>query len=192
MPAHRRARLQNGAVADRLHDGAVLALEGFAVGALGDPGPATNRLSRDDEASEMFQKAPELRVSGGVGDAAMEREILRDRVLAALERGADGIEALDDSADLRRRAAINSCSVGNRDPGGILPLVMSSVRRATSSPVNERGAGSGCVTERLGLLMPLTLCARRSSYDMTTASMSPPADQRVRSAAPRNQPAPGG
>ena len=56
-------------------------------------------------------------------------------------------------------AAINSCSVGNRDPGGILPLVMSSVRRATSSPVNERGAGSGCVTERLGLLMPLTLCA---------------------------------
>src|SRR6476469_9027467 len=80
MPAHRRARLQNGAVADRLHDGAVLALEGFAVGALGDAGPAANRLSRDDEASEMFQKAPELRVSGGVRDAAMERKILRDRV----------------------------------------------------------------------------------------------------------------
>src|SRR5262249_27123384 len=74
-------------------------------------------------------------------------------------------------------AAINSCSVGNRDPGGILPLVMSSVRRATSSPVNDRGAGSGCVTERFGLLMPLTLCARQSSYDMTTASMRPPADQ---------------
>jgi hypothetical protein len=90
MPAHRRARLQDGAVADRLHDGAVLALEGFAIGALGDAGPAANRLSRDDEASEMFQKAPELRVSGGVRDAAMERKILRDRVFAALEGGADG------------------------------------------------------------------------------------------------------
>src|SRR3984893_4728444 len=106
LPAQRRARLQNGAAADRLHDGALLALEGFAGCALGDAGPAANRLSRDDEASEMFQKAPELRVSGGVRDAAMEREILRDRVFAALERGADGVEALDDPADLRRRAAI--------------------------------------------------------------------------------------
>src|SRR5262245_45084904 len=83
-------------------------------------------------------------------------------------------------------AAINSCSVGNRDPGGILPLVMSSVRRATSSPVNDRGAASGCVTERLALLMPLTLCTGRSSYDMMTASMGLPADQRVRRASPRN------
>src|SRR5262249_61003336 len=33
MPAHRGARLQNGAVADRLPDGPVLALEGFAGGA---------------------------------------------------------------------------------------------------------------------------------------------------------------
>src|SRR5262249_47216735 len=105
MTAHRRARLQNSAVADRLHDGAVLALERFAVGALADPGPAANRLPRDDDASEMFQKAPELRVSGRIRDAAMERKILRDRVLAALERGADGIEALDDPAHLRRRAA---------------------------------------------------------------------------------------
>src|SRR6516165_12513340 len=106
MPSHRRARLQNGSVADRLHDGAVLALEGFAVGALGDAGPAANRLSRDDDASEMFQKASELRVSSGVRDAAMERKILRDRVVAALKRRADGIEALDDLADLRRRTAI--------------------------------------------------------------------------------------
>src|SRR4029450_6757825 len=67
-------------------------------------------------------------------------------------------------------AAINSCSVGNRDPGGILPLVMSSVRRATSSLVRERGAGSGWMTERLDLLMPLTPPARGSSYDMTSAS----------------------
>src|SRR5262245_17337831 len=112
MPAHRRARLQNGSVADRLHDGAMLALEGFAVGALGDAGPAANRLSRDDDASEMFQKASELRVSGGVRDAAMKRKILRDRVFAALEGGADGVEALDDPADLRRRAAIGGQARG--------------------------------------------------------------------------------
>ena len=38
--------------------------------------------------------------------AAWECKLLRDRACAALERGADGIEALDDPADLRRRAAI--------------------------------------------------------------------------------------
>src|SRR5262245_4718112 len=71
-------------------------------------------------------------------------------------------------------AAINSCSVGRRDPGGILPLVMSSVRRATSSLAKERGADSGWVTERLALLMPLTLGGAQSSYDMTSASMGLP------------------
>src|SRR5262249_47768615 len=100
MPAHRRARLQNGSVAGPLHDGGVLARDRFLIGALGVPGPAANCLPRDNDASEMLQKAPELRVSGGVGDAAVERKILRDRVIAALERGADGIEALDDPADL--------------------------------------------------------------------------------------------
>src|SRR5215471_2250270 len=71
-------------------------------------------------------------------------------------------------------AAINSCSVGRRDPGGILPLVMSSVRRATSSLAKERGADSGWVTERLALLIPLTLGGAQSSYDMTSASMGLP------------------
>src|SRR5262249_56108827 len=92
--------------------GGVRGWEGFSGGARGDPGPAANRLTRDDDASEMFQKAPELRVSGRVRDAAVERKILRDRVLAALERGADGIEALDDPADLRRRAAIGGQARG--------------------------------------------------------------------------------
>jgi hypothetical protein len=48
-------------------------------------------------------------------------------------------------------AAISSCSVGNREPGAILPLVMSSASRATSSPVKERGAGSGRVVDKPAL-----------------------------------------
>src|SRR5919204_3160082 len=71
-------------------------------------------------------------------------------------------------------AAINSCSVGNRDPGGILPLVISSVRRATISLAKERGADSGWITDKLALLMPLTPGSGQSSYDMTSASMALP------------------
>ena len=59
-------------------------------------------------------------------------------------------------------AAIISCSVGRREPGGILPLVMSSVSRATSSPLKERGAVSGCFAERLvvGRLIALDTLGR--------------------------------
>jgi hypothetical protein len=39
----------------------------------------------------------------------------------------------------------------------ILPLVMSSVSRATSSPVNERGAGSGRLAERTMLARLIAL-----------------------------------
>ena len=46
-------------------------------------------------------------------------------------------------------AAIISCSVGSREPGGSLPLVMSAVSRATSSWVSERGADSGAMTDKL-------------------------------------------
>src|SRR5258706_10654050 len=72
----------------------------LAVGTFWYSRRAADRLPRDDKASEMFQKAPELRVSGRIGDAAVERKILGDRVLAALERGVDSIEALDDFANL--------------------------------------------------------------------------------------------
>src|SRR6476660_2439606 len=71
-------------------------------------------------------------------------------------------------------AAINSCSVGNRDPGGIFPLVMSSVRRAPSSLAKARGADSRWITDKLALLMPLTPRAQQSSYDMSSASMALP------------------
>src|SRR5205807_7267243 len=106
VPAHGRARLRHRAGADGLHDVAVLALERLAVGAPGHAGPAANGLARDDEAPEMLEKAPELRVAGGVGDAAMKREILPDRILAALDGGGDDIEGLRDLANLRRRAAL--------------------------------------------------------------------------------------
>src|SRR5438094_954526 len=105
MPAHRRARRQNRPVADRLQDIAVLALESFAIAALGNAGPAANGLPRDDEAPEVFQKAPELRIAGGIGDAAMERKILDDGILAALDGGADSFEAVHDFAKLRDRGA---------------------------------------------------------------------------------------
>src|SRR5258705_2401317 len=86
MPAHRRARRRHRAAADRLHDVAVLLLERLAVGAPRHSRPAANSLPRDNEASEVLQKAPKLRIAGRVGDAAMEREILHDRILAALDR----------------------------------------------------------------------------------------------------------
>src|SRR6185369_3595388 len=62
-----------------------------------------------------------------------------------------------------------------RAPGGILPLVMSSVSRTTSSPVRDRRADSGCVTERLGvnLRIILTPSGGQSSYDMTSAYHAP-------------------
>ncbi len=46
-------------------------------------------------------------------------------------------------------AAIISCSVGRREPGGSFPLVMSAMSRVISSPVSERGAASGSFTESL-------------------------------------------
>src|SRR5499427_9265792 len=67
-------------------------------------------------------------------------------------------------------AAIISCSVGNREPGGSLPLVISAVRRATSSAVRRRGASSGCSSASFfgnGLVKGLTASLKvRSSYDL--------------------------
>src|SRR3954452_23081931 len=81
MPAHRGARLRHRASADRLHDVAMLLLEGFAVGALRHAGTAADGLARNDQAAEMLQEAAELRIAGGVGDRAMQREVLVDGVL---------------------------------------------------------------------------------------------------------------
>src|SRR4051794_40872613 len=63
MAAHCGARLRHRAGADRLHDVAVLLLEGFAVGALRHAGAAANGLARNDQTAEVFQKPTELRVA---------------------------------------------------------------------------------------------------------------------------------
>ena len=102
MPAHGRARLRHRSAADRLHDVAMLPLEGLAVDALGYPRSTADGLARNDEAPEMLQQPPELRIAGGVGNAAMKREVLIDGVLPARERGVDGLQAIDDLASLRR------------------------------------------------------------------------------------------
>ena len=55
-------------------------------------------------------------------------------------------------------AAISSCSVGRREPGGILPPVMSAVSRATSSWASDRDGDSGAMTDNFsaaGLLSAL-------------------------------------
>src|SRR5262249_59121072 len=64
--------------------------------------PTANGLPRDNETSEMFEKGPELRVPGSVGDSAMQGKVLGDCILAALERAVDSIEALHDLANLGR------------------------------------------------------------------------------------------
>jgi len=44
-------------------------------------------------------------------------------------------------------AAISSCSVGRRAPGGMFPLVISAVSRVISSCASDRGGGSGRATD---------------------------------------------
>ncbi len=50
----------------------------------------------NDEAAEIFEEAPELRIAGGVGDLAMEGEILVDRGSAAVDGVLDGVETVGD------------------------------------------------------------------------------------------------
>src|SRR5215470_19317334 len=92
MPAHGGTRLHDSTFADRTHDRAMFLLEYLAVDAPGQPRAAGDGLTRDDEASEMLQEAPELWIAGGIRDAAMKRKILIDRVIAALERAVDHTE----------------------------------------------------------------------------------------------------
>src|SRR6185312_17289663 len=71
-------------------------------------------------------------------------------------------------------AAIISCSVGRREPGKSLPLTMSAVRRATSSPGSPREASSGLSSARFfcGRLFNVLTpgpCLK-SSYDRTSTT----------------------
>src|SRR5262249_7123662 len=102
------ARLRDCSAANCLHNGAMLVLEYPAVDVPGQPRTAGYGLARDDEAPEMFQEAAELRIAGGICNAAMKSEILINRVLAALERAIVHAETIEDMADLGWRSAIRS------------------------------------------------------------------------------------
>ena len=125
VPAHRRARGTAGRGSPARCRGAPAGR--FRCRRAWVSRAAADGLPRDDEASEMLQEALELRIAGGVGDAAMERKILGDRVLAAPERDADGIQAVDDLADLRRRGA-----VGRQPAASISIPVRSSITSSTA------------------------------------------------------------
>ncbi len=98
--------MRNGSGADGVHDVAMLLLEGLAVGAPGDAGSAADRLPRDDEAAEVLQEPSELRISGGIGNAAMEGEVLADGIVTAPDGKIDGVEAAHDPADLGAQGTI--------------------------------------------------------------------------------------
>ena len=72
------------------------------------------------------------------------------------------------------------CSVGSREPGSSLPLMMSAVSRATISPVSPRGAWIGLSSERFFVKSPFLDLDRVepvwSSYDLIT-NMRRSADQ---------------
>ena len=75
---------------------------------------APDRLPRNDEAAEIFQKSAELRIAGGVGDRAMESEILIDGHFAALDRRVDRVEAIGtflSAAGVARSAASPAASI---------------------------------------------------------------------------------
>src|SRR5712692_2848856 len=86
VPAHGGTRLRHRTASDRLHDLPVFLLERLAIDLSRHPRAPANGLARNDQAAQMLQKASELRVAGGIGDAAVKREVLVDRVLAALDR----------------------------------------------------------------------------------------------------------
>src|SRR5665213_3868299 len=101
MPLHGVSRLRHFVRADRMQDLLVLALEDLEMRAIGRwRRGAPHRAPRDDKASEIFQKALELRIAGGVGDGAMEREILIDSVFAAVDCRADRGKAVGDLFDV--------------------------------------------------------------------------------------------
>ena len=78
MTPHRGARGRRRAGTDGIEDFHVLVLDALEVSALILERRETlaDALARNDETAEIVEKAPELRIAGGLGDAAMERKLL--------------------------------------------------------------------------------------------------------------------
>ena len=97
MPLHGGARRNRLAGFDGAQDLFVLALEQFEVRAVARRcGRTPDGAARNDETAEIFEETPELRIAGGVGDRAMEGEVLLDRDIAARDRLFDGGVAFGD------------------------------------------------------------------------------------------------
>jgi len=100
VPSHCFARRCRIARLDRREDGAVLPLDHFEISALTFclVGSDTDALAGDDEAAEIVEKGPELKVAGCRGDGTVERKVLVDRGFAAFDRRIDPGERLADFA----------------------------------------------------------------------------------------------
>src|SRR6185369_13553562 len=87
----RPPRLVGVAAGDARDDALVLMLDALEIGA--PPGRRIDRkpdaLARDDVAAEEDEEARELRVTGRLGDGAVEGEVLGHGTLALLQRAVD-------------------------------------------------------------------------------------------------------
>src|SRR6516165_8918961 len=118
MALHGRASLSYCASLYRLHDLLMLLLKCAELQAPLDGGRALpHRSPRNDEATEILQKPPELRITCCAGDCAMECEILIDRALAPIDGRLDGVKFVHDPPELRGRGPLGGKSGGfNLDP----------------------------------------------------------------------------
>src|ERR1700731_1687961 len=101
---HRGARRGCGAGADGVEDFHVLVLDALEVSALilERRESLANALARNDETAEIVEKTLELRIAGGLGDAAKERKVLIDSRLAPPPGILDAPETLGDPFDVPR------------------------------------------------------------------------------------------
>src|SRR5580704_5287103 len=105
---HRGARRRRSTCTDGVEDFHVLVLDALEVSA-----PIFERresladtLAWNDETAEIIEKALELRIAGGLGNAAMERKVLVDRRLAAPDGVLDTPVSLGNLFDMRAIVAL--------------------------------------------------------------------------------------
>ena len=108
MLAHGASRFGRILAGNAGDDARMLALDAFEISP--PLGRRVNRkphaLARNDQATEEGEEARELAVAGGLGDGAMEGEILGHRALAAMERALDAAPRRADGADLAAVGAL--------------------------------------------------------------------------------------
>src|SRR5580700_2188590 len=108
VASHRGARRSRRAGTDGIEDFHVLVLDALEVSALilERRESLADALARNDETAEIVEKTLELRIAGGLGDAAMERKVLVDCRLAAPDGILDAPESLGDPFDVRAIVAL--------------------------------------------------------------------------------------